>query len=151
MVNTIEQDYDEFEESRRCLINSYDSYIQNHAGLLIAVIIGGLALLTEWRNFIINGFWFGTGVLVFIGLIALVIFGFFYIVSRMSYWTKYADVALSVSQKVCLNTWKKGNVKDKDDEETKPSCTAIIQYTAAIYIFEMIQGKGKTKFGSLDE
>ena len=73
MVSANEIKYSEFEEARRCLISSYDSYIQNHTGLLIAVIIGGLALIAEWRNFQVNGY----SISIFIGLLVLVGFGFF--------------------------------------------------------------------------
>ncbi len=146
MTITDEIDNHEFEEARRCLINSYDSYIQNHAGLLIAIIIGGLALSAEWRNFTINDY----SISIFAGLLSSVGFGFLYIGSRMAYWTKYADVALSGSLTDFYHDWSKRKVTNKDDSEKKISYTAMIQYASIKYIFTMIKGDGENKFGFWD-
>jgi hypothetical protein len=89
----------DFEETRRCLLTSYHSYVQIHSGYVITLIIG----LATFIPTVI--FTFGTlfkslvGIFAFGFLIAgiVIMFAFMvYMVLRIFYWTIYANVALSL-------------------------------------------------------
>lgn len=47
----------EFDETRRCLVNSYHSYAETHADYMIAIIIGFLTLVSSFRSFFDSGQW----------------------------------------------------------------------------------------------
>lgn len=94
----------EFEETRRCLLSSYNSSIQNHAGLLIAFTIGLFELLANWQNFLYsNGFWFYAAFATFWILLAVAVGGFMFTLLRIVYWTTFANFALSVSMAQSIN------------------------------------------------
>jgi hypothetical protein len=49
-------DETDFEETRRCLLTSYYSYVQTHAGYIIALIIGFVAIIATFESSIIATF-----------------------------------------------------------------------------------------------
>lgn len=88
-------DKKEFEEARRCLLNSYHSYVQNHAGYVIALVIGLLALISNYDSFLKTGSVIVFGFFCF--FIMLIVGAFFYMVRRIQYWTSFADLALCLT------------------------------------------------------
>jgi hypothetical protein len=45
-----EVDAKDFEESRRCLLNSYHSYVQTHAGHIVGLILGLAAVFSTLED-----------------------------------------------------------------------------------------------------
>lgn len=98
-----------FEETRRCLLTAYHSYVQNHAGYLIAITVAFIALLTTSESFIktYGSLAFGLSVVV-IGLFVI------YDLLRMGYWTVYADETIHISYKYALNLFNIRNPELRD-------------------------------------
>lgn len=48
-------DENDFEESRRCLFTSYHSYVQTHAGYIIALTMGFFTVISAFDKFLSNG------------------------------------------------------------------------------------------------
>jgi hypothetical protein len=95
IASKVNVDKQTFEESRRCLLTVYHSYIQNHAGYLIALIIGLIALLSTSESFFRTlgslGFWVSFGV-----VLALI----FYDLLRMIYWNHCVSQAIGLSEEI---------------------------------------------------
>jgi hypothetical protein len=84
----------EFEESRRCLFNSYHSYIQNHVGYLILMGIALLGLGSTYEAlFRIIGIYF------FTFLVGLFFFGIFIDFLRIQYYNYFVNVVLGLTKK----------------------------------------------------
>jgi uncharacterized membrane protein len=113
-----------FEESRRCLLTAYHSYVQNHAGYLIAIIIGLIALFST-----INGFISVFGLFVFL-ISALAIGGLIvFDVLRMGYWSAYASTTIVISTKYAIEVFNDINSKKKSYTIEYPAPeTAILQW-----------------------
>ena len=75
---------EEFEKNRKILLQNCNSSIQTHAGYLLAVIIGSLTLVSQWKSFFNNGYMPRIAFYVLLDLIFVVSF---YVVGRMLYWT----------------------------------------------------------------
>ncbi len=131
----------QFEESRRCLLTAYHTYVQNHAGILIALFIGLTALLSYSDSFSkIQGllsvcgykiitystlaFW-----LSLIGICSAI----FYDVLRIGYWSLNANEAILMSPDYAYELFNREDVKLKPSyPANRPAPeTAILQI--AIY------------------
>jgi hypothetical protein len=112
----------EFDETRRCLLNSYNSYIQTHAGYMIALIIGLLTLISAFGAFF-KSLELTT---VFILLIIAILLVSFYVVVRIYYWTYFANTAISVTIDDVILLFNKNNTEFKSFTK-KPPCLAILQ------------------------
>jgi hypothetical protein len=118
----------DFEESRRCLLTSYHSYVQTHAGYIIGLIIGLFAVIATFHDFLINGFW---GTFAFIFLILAILGTSAYMTLRIFYWTAYANVANGISIDNALDYFNNYNKNKKDKKLvyfSKAPNTAIIQH-----------------------
>jgi hypothetical protein len=102
----------EFEETRRCLFNSYHTYIQTHAGYLIAIVIGGITLVVSWKDFIVSGYWHWWLIGIFVLLVILAGLGFLLMIIRTYYWTKYANLAMIMDKDAVAYYYKTLNLKN---------------------------------------
>lgn len=106
----------EFEEARRCLLNLYHSNIQNHAGYLIAIIIGSLTLISQWDSFFsspqkpvppITGN-------IFVGMIITIFIVSAYFIIRLKYWTSRADILSGIRMDEIEELLEEPNMKRKE-------------------------------------
>ena len=104
----------EFEQTRKFLLNSYHSDIQNHAGLLIAIIIGSLTLISRFDSFFSNSQKPATGIVFW--LLICIIFGVsFYVIVRLFYWTHLVNVMLGIRIAEVETLFNKRNKSVKSD------------------------------------
>jgi hypothetical protein len=111
----------EFEETRRCLLNSYNSNIQTHAGYIIVIIIGLLGLISSSRALI-------SAVGVIITLILFVIFIAplsIYMICRIFFWTYYANSAIALTLDDAIELYK-NHYQKVDLKMKEPSIMAIL-------------------------
>lgn len=100
----------EFEETRRCLFNSYHSYVQTHAGYMIAITISLFALISNFDPFFKSGpvvytlsfstsvsLIFTWGFVIFLILIILIMLAGLYMILRIMYWTTYANFTMTLT------------------------------------------------------
>lgn len=140
-------DRKEFEETRRCLLNLYHSYILAHAGYVTASAIGLFTLISSFGsiqkigatiftfNFLnLSSLEFTWGSLIFI--VFMVIVGLFSLqmIRRTFYWTYFASWALSMTLCDAIRYFNKSNCDPKTkiprySEEAPYS--AILQYAIA--------------------
>jgi hypothetical protein len=117
----------EFEETRRCLLNSYHSYVQTHAGYIIALVIGLFSLISRFDAFIKSDGW----TVAFVVLVIATILVALYMVCRIFYWTSYATHALFMPIDEAIRLFKEHNrkpdVKTPYLEESPAPYTAILQ------------------------
>jgi hypothetical protein len=95
----------EFDETRRCLLNSYHSDVQTHVGLMIALIIGLLTLVSSFRSFFDIGLWMFTILLVGV----LGVSG--YVILRIIYWTSFVSDAMYLSLDIIIGLFNEANSK----------------------------------------
>ena len=130
-------DETDFEDTRRCLLNSYHSYVQTHAGYLIALIIGFLAIIATFESF------FKT--LVGIGFFIFLILALFgtsvFMALRIVYWTYYANVTLTITFGHTIQLFNDYNSSIDLPYKEKAPNTAIIQ----LAIFQGISKAKKEK------
>jgi hypothetical protein len=107
----------DFEENRRCLVNSYTTNVQTHAGLLIAATIGGLALFSSWKDFWSISSSFLIVLILEIGfsvLIILVIASIVYLTLRTVYWVLYVNLAITLPMKFIYHLSKEAVPEDNE-------------------------------------
>lgn len=85
----------ELEDARKFLLKSYHSYVQTHAGYIIAIMLGFFALISGFDTF--SKIYGGT-IFFIILMIALVKLGAFMIL-RITYWTCYTNYATNLTLK----------------------------------------------------
>ena len=119
-IATTENIDKDFEETRRCLLNSYHSYVQTHAGYIIALIIGASTVIYSFNAFRGIGI-FGT--IAFIALILAILGVSGFIGLRIVYWTLWASVAITLTMDKAINYF---NDTNKTYTSKAPN-TAIIQ------------------------
>ena len=112
MLGALTEQEAEFEETRRCLFNSYHTYIQTHAGYLIAIVIGGITLVVSWKDFIVSGYWHWWLIGIFVLLVILAGLGFLLMIIRTYYWTKYANLAMIMDKDAVAYYYKTLNLKN---------------------------------------
>jgi hypothetical protein len=149
----------EFEESRRCLLNSYHSYVQTHAGYMIAITIGFLTIISNFDSFFKSGpviatlsistvfLTFTWGFLAFLILIFLILFASWYMIKRIRYWASYASLAVSLTFDDAILLFNEYNAKREKDGlryyYEKALCTAILQLGGARN--KIIESEGNTR------
>lgn len=84
----------ELEDIRKTLLNQYHSYSTSHTGLIIAVIIGSLTLLSRWDIFFKSGF----TIIIFYIMLSFIVGLSFYILGRLSYWTSLSNMTLVLTE-----------------------------------------------------
>jgi len=82
----------EFEETRRCLLNSYNSYVQNHSGYTITVLIGFFAVIFNFDAFLKT---IG-GTIVFVILLFGIISATIFFALRIVYWSIWVSVTITI-------------------------------------------------------
>jgi hypothetical protein len=95
----------DFEDSRRCLLNSYHSYVQTHAGYIIALIIGFIAIIATFESFIKSN----VGTFAFIFLIIAIVGTSAFFTLRIFYWTLMVNVAISIPIDTALGYFNDAN------------------------------------------
>ncbi len=113
-----------FEKTRGDMITVYHSYIQNHVGYLLALIIGFLSLIANWTYFF-NGqavinyiFWLLIHVIFFAGL---------WVGFRIFYWVTWTSYLLSITYEIAVELFKETTDWEKYKlKNPKPSCGSII-------------------------
>jgi hypothetical protein len=98
----------DFEETRRCLLSSYHTYIQTHAGIIIALLIGFFTVISSFDAFLKNGFW-QIQTFLFIGLIVGIIIAVAYMLLRIVYWVILVNVAITIPIDSVLDHFNKFN------------------------------------------
>ena len=114
---------DDFEESRRCLLNNYHSYVQTHAGYLIALIIGLFAIVATFKDFFVNGF---IGLLAFLGLTGSILLVSAFMGLRIIYWSSWASAAITIPIEKAVRYFNEDNKIEKTYLTRAPN-TQIIQ------------------------
>jgi hypothetical protein len=120
-----------FEETRRCLLNSYHSYVQTHAAYMIALVIGLLTLISSFAAFFKSFYW----IIAFLYLVAGILLA--YVILRTTYWTYYASKAITLTLDDAIMLFNKHNKHRYESKKpyypkTKnPPYTAILQIAIA--------------------
>ena len=137
-------DEPDFEDTRRCLLNSYHSYVQTHGGYIIALLIGLFAVIATFHDFLVNGFW---GSFAFIFLILAILVATTLMAVRVIYWTFYTNIVLTIpiGEAIRLfNDYNKLNTT-RSYKEKAPN-TAIIQLAIFQSALEAIENNGFSRF-----
>jgi hypothetical protein len=85
----------QFEDIRKTLLNQYHSHVTTHTGLIIAIIIGSLTLLSRWDSFFKDA----TPIFVFLLTFSFIVGLTFYVLGRLSYWASISNSILIMKQK----------------------------------------------------
>ena len=113
----------DFEESRRCLLNNYHSYVQTHAGYLIALILGLFAVIATFKDFLAAGL---TGQIAILGLIGSIVIASAFMGLRIIYWSSWASGAITITEDNAIRYFNDENKIEKT-YLTKAPNTHIIQ------------------------
>ena len=100
----------DFEETRRCLLNSYHNYFQNHVYYMIAIMIGFVGLFAS--NEFLFKIIYGT-IFIFIAALVLVSYDFL----RIKYWTYYASIAMILTKNQAIKLF--------NDYKSKMKCFCL--------------------------
>jgi hypothetical protein len=105
-IATPENIDNDFEETRRCLLSSYQSNIQTHAGYIISLLIGltvFIATIISTYNTIVKSI--GGNIIFSILIIGIVLFiiGLYYMSLRIVFWTRWASVAITIPKDKALD------------------------------------------------
>lgn len=130
MVENKAIDEIDFEETRRCLLNSYHSDVQNHVGYLIVIVVGLLGLGSSYESLfkIISNYIF-----IFVGLLIL---GVLYDFLRIKYWTSYANVAIILPKNGAIKFFNDNPAERKYPylKEAPAPYTAVLQIAIYSYL-----------------
>jgi hypothetical protein len=99
-VEEPKEKHETIEADRRTLLKLYHSNTQTHAGYLIAIIIGFLTLISKWKDFVKTDFTsiqFALTTIIFYGFVGLLLGLGVFTVSRIYYWTSFANTAYYVT------------------------------------------------------
>lgn len=129
-------DNSELEETRRCLSNMAHSRSQTHAGYLIAIVIGSLALISRWDIFfsVPQKPVSSLTTSAFFILIGAIAFAAVYLTKRMFYWNTYAStvpILSTVEIEELFEEYEKGNDEEDKEENNRfqyyirPSCYVL--------------------------
>ncbi len=122
---------EDFEESRRTLLNTYHAAVQNHVGYLIALIIGFITV-----PFYAEPFLSSYTIAIYLGIIFLM----FLDLLRIFYWSNFLSLAITTSKKRALDHFNKVNLEigvPYPKSNVAPS-TAILQYSIKESLLEAI-------------
>jgi len=121
-------DEKDFEDTRKCLLNSYHSYVQTHAGYIIGLIIGASAVIYSFNALHAIGVW---GIFAFVALILVILGASLFFALRIFYWTLWANVAIIIPIGEALEYFNNRKITNKDIENIdylyKAPNTNIIQ------------------------
>jgi hypothetical protein len=118
-------------KKQRCLLNSYNSSIQTHVGVIIALIIGLTAIISSFNTFFIS---IG-GTISFFILVGGILLASILMVLRIVYWTVYGNYALSTSLGEAVEKFNNYSIKYQE----KAPNTAIIQFALNKRIQEALE------------
>jgi len=146
----ITEEEKEFEEARRCLLDSYYSNIQNHAAYLIALIVGGIALIYSWKAF---SYSIITEIIFWLLMLGIVLVSLYFVL-RVLYYTMFVNCALTLSYSevnwyVRDRNWKLRERKPEELEYIKKlPHTQMLNLTILHSLYEIKRGeKGGAKMG----
>jgi hypothetical protein len=118
-----EVDKGDFEETRRSLLSTYYSYVQNHVGYMITLVLGLFGLVFAYKDLftIIGNF-------IFVFLV-LILLGVFYDYVGIKYWTSYTNLAILLPKNLAIELFAKLPIEKKllYSEEAPAPCTAILE------------------------
>jgi uncharacterized membrane protein len=120
----------DFEESRRCLLNSYNSNVQNHVGYIIAIVIGFVGLVLSSGNFFKN---IHSNYPFIILIVLIFVIAGFWVFLRIKYWTNFASVVISLPEYEAINNFKKYLHDWKFTPYTTETPNTVILQTAIAY------------------
>jgi hypothetical protein len=113
----------ELEDSRKTLLNSYHSYVQTHAGYIIAISLGFFGFMSSIDIFLKR---YELTLLFVILIGGLVILGG-YMILRIVYWTSYANYATNLRLKEVVAWFNIYNSKAEHPFPEKAPTIAILQ------------------------
>jgi len=87
----------EFEKRRETLLNQYHSENLTHSGFIIALIIGALSLVANFKDFFNNG---ALPILVFYFFMSFVVVLAIYFAGRLYYWIAISNSVLTLTDKM---------------------------------------------------
>jgi hypothetical protein len=122
----------QLEETRRSLLKNYHSNIQTHAGYLIALIVGALAVFSRLDIFFGNGEFVVHAGWIFLFLVGVMIITGTWTILRIIYWTSYVNYCILFTKKQVLEYFNKKNRKHQaymTNEKGFPPSTAVIQWS----------------------
>jgi hypothetical protein len=120
-----------FEETRRCLLNSYHSYVQSHAGYMIALIIGFIALFAS-----VETFWKDIyGIIAFLVLVGFIVAGSIFDYLRIAYWSALVSNTIVVIREQAVQIFNETNPKSANPYFEEAPYTAILQ-NAVIHLLQ---------------
>ena len=111
-------------KTRRCLLTSYHTFVQTHAGFIIALAIGFFALISSFKDFLNYGFF---GIVAFIALNTGIFLISGFMVLRIVYWTLWASSTISIPMETAIINFNKQNAKFKNPYYVRAPNTQIIQ------------------------
>ena len=128
-----------FEKTREYILKIYHSDIQTHAGYLIAIVIGVLALISRWDVFFNNSL---TKIIFFIILAVISAFAA-YAFKRMFYWIAHSNVIIGANTE-SIESWFDEALESKPllkDRKSNPY-TLMFQ-VATFYHLCKLKSEGK--------
>lgn len=123
-INSELIDEEDFEETRRCMLTSHHSYVQTHAGYIIALIIGFSAIVSTFESFIKST----GGTIVFIILILSIIGASAFMTLRIFYWTIYANLTMAIPIDMAFEFFNNNNKTVYKAPNTVIIQTAVDKY-----------------------
>jgi hypothetical protein len=128
----------DFEETRRCLLSSYHSYVQTHAGYIIALLIGIFASIASFQDFFNYGF-YGVFAFVILNVVIFLMSGFMSL--RIVYWSLLASNTIGIPMENAIENFNKQNsIYNKPYYNRAPN-TQIIQAGINQQLRENIKNK----------
>lgn len=113
----------ELDDARKTLVNSYHSYVQTHAGYIIAIMLGFFALMSSFDTFLKS---LGGTIFFIILMLGLVLLGGFMIL-RIIYWTSYANYVTNLTLNNVINFFNTFNSKAEHPFFEKAPIIAVLQ------------------------
>ena len=93
------------EDARKLLLDSFHSYVQTHAGYIIAIMLGFFAVMSSLDTFFQNLFLIIVFGLLMVGLVGLGI----YMILRITYWTSMANYTICITVKYAIQYFNEFN------------------------------------------
>ena len=135
-------DETDFEETRRCLLDSYHSYVQNHVGYIVALVIGLVTIISTiifTFNALLQTIIGTSAFLILLIGIGIMLFLTPYNALRIAYWSFFTSIALTIPISLAarlFNDYNRLNQPFPNREGERAPNTAIIQYAIIQAILE---------------
>ena len=129
----------DFEETRRCLLNTYNSNVQNHAAYIISLIIGASVIISSFDAFLKIEY----GFIPFISLIVLILIVSIFMTRRIKYWTNYVSIAIFLPENYAIKLFEEYPPEKKfpySIEAPAPN-TAILEIAISRYLWHLANDK----------